>query len=257
MREMRLIQKSTGIPVLSKGDMNGIAEQLIYDFCPAALRVPQAIDVDSFAQIFLGMEQDYQLLSHCGVYLGMTVFNDTNKVPVYCPESGRAEYVSARANTIIIDNSLLEPGQEHRYRFTMGHEAAHGFLHKAYFYNRMYALGSDDEPMIQCRMDGRKAGRKPRGTWDDHDWMEWQANAMSSAILMPASMVRVVVANAIVPCVETAVEAARAYCRAIAVSNTFNVSFEAASYRLKDSGLVRNDLYMNPSMIDFLDVDWL
>ena len=38
-----------------------------------------------------------------GVYLGMTVFNDTDKVPVYDPIQNRAEYISARANTIIID----------------------------------------------------------------------------------------------------------------------------------------------------------
>lgn len=33
---------------------------------------------------------------------------------------------------MIIDNTLLEKNQEHRYRFTMGHEASHGFLHKEF-----------------------------------------------------------------------------------------------------------------------------
>ena len=49
----------------------------------------------------------------------MTVFNDTDRVPVYDPIQNRAEYISARANTIIIDRTLLEENQEHRYRFTV------------------------------------------------------------------------------------------------------------------------------------------
>ena len=61
------------------------------------------------------------------------MFNDTDKVPVYDPIQNRAEYISARANTIIIDRTLLEENQEHRYRFTMGHEASHAFLHTPYF----------------------------------------------------------------------------------------------------------------------------
>ena len=48
---------------------------------PEALKSPQEIDIDLLAQDYLGMDQDFQYLSHCGVYLGMTVFNDTDKVP--------------------------------------------------------------------------------------------------------------------------------------------------------------------------------
>lgn len=101
--------------------------------CRNHWKSPQEIDIDLLAQDYLGMEQDFQYLSHCGVYLGMTVFNDTDKVPVYDPSTNRAEYISAKAHTVIIDRTLLENNQEHRYRFTMGHEAGHEFLHKEYF----------------------------------------------------------------------------------------------------------------------------
>ena len=60
-------------------------------------------------------------------------FNDTDKVPVYDPQNNCADYISAKAHTVIIDKTLLEENQEHRYRFTMGHEAGHEFLHKEYF----------------------------------------------------------------------------------------------------------------------------
>lgn len=126
-------RKRSGTPILSRKEIDKITENLIADFCPEALKNPQEIDVDLFVQDYMKMDQDFQYLSHCGVYLGMTVFNDTDKIPVYDPVKNRAEYVSERARTIIIDNTLLEESQEHRYRFTVGHEGGHGYFHTEYF----------------------------------------------------------------------------------------------------------------------------
>lgn len=106
-----------------------------------ALRTPQEIDIDLFVQDYLGMEQDFQYLSHCGLYLGMTVFNETDKIPVYNPAKYCAEYISTKAKTVIIDNSLLEENQEHRYRFTMGHEnILISNIH--FFISFLYSLGN-------------------------------------------------------------------------------------------------------------------
>lgn len=127
-------RKRSGAPILSRKEIDDIAENLIADFCPEALRTPQQIDIDLFVQDYLKMDQDYQYLSHCGVYLGMTVFNDTDKIPVYDPVTDRAEYISAKARTVIIDNTLLEENQEHRYRFTMGHESGHGYFHSEFLH---------------------------------------------------------------------------------------------------------------------------
>ena len=104
-------RKKSGAPVLSRKEIDDIGENLVSDFNPAAMQKPQEIDIDLFVQDYLGADQDFQYLSHCGVYLGMTVFNDTDKVPVYDPIQKRAEYISARANTIIIDQTLLEENQ--------------------------------------------------------------------------------------------------------------------------------------------------
>lgn len=126
-------RKRSGAPVLSRKEIDVIGQNIVGDFMPEALKSPQEIDIDLLAQDYLGMDQDFQYLSHCGVYLGMTVFNDTDKVPVYDPQNNCADYISAKAHTVIIDKMLLEENQEHRYRFTMGHEAGHEFLHKEYF----------------------------------------------------------------------------------------------------------------------------
>lgn len=235
-------RKKTGVPIISRKEIDIIGERLVMDFNPDALVTPQEIDIDLFVQDYLGMEQDYQYLSHCGVYLGMTVFNDTDKVPVYDPVNKRADYISAKAHTVIIDNTLLEENQEHRYRFTMGHEASHDFLHTAYFgYDPNQMTLADfmnmdrPEPMLQCRIDTKKLNTKQSVTWGDREWMEWQANALSSAILMPKSMVDMIVRDIKSKGIQ---RPAIHYIMAEKVSNVFNVSFEAATYRLKQLGYI-------------------
>lgn len=119
MYEPEIKLSRSGVPVLSRKEIEQIGEMLVREFAPRILETPQALNVDLFAQDYLGLEQDFQYLSHCGLYLGMTVFNDTDSIPVYDPENGCAKYISARAKTVIIDCLLLEKNQENRYRFTM------------------------------------------------------------------------------------------------------------------------------------------
>lgn len=232
----RFRKKRTGVPVLSKNDIDIIGEQFVADFCPAALKTPMAIDIDGFAQSYLGLTQDFQHLSHNGVYLGMMIFNDTNKIPIYDPSTKRAEYVSAKARTVIIDNGLLDDSQERRYRFTMGHEAAHDIFHSGYYGydpNQTTLFGTESTPMVQCRIDTSKLASKRKTLWTDNDWMEWQANRLASAILMPASMVRLLIAN-----YPEELTAFRAACWVMDVFHTFNVSIQAAEIRLRELGLI-------------------
>lgn len=173
--------KKSGVPVVSKKELDAIGERIVADFQPNVLKNPEPVDIDGFAELYLGMTPDYQYLSHNGIYLGMTVFNDTNKVIVFDPTSQRAEYISAKARTMIIDKQLLEENQQHRYRFTVGHEASHDILHIAYFaYDPCQISMFDDyEPMIQCRLDTPSGNKKNTTEWNDCDWMEWQANTLS------------------------------------------------------------------------------
>ena len=79
--------KRNGVPILSKNDIDTIGENFVRDFQPEALDNPSPIDIDSFVELYLGMTPAFQYLSHNGIYLGMTVFNDTNAVPVFDPST--------------------------------------------------------------------------------------------------------------------------------------------------------------------------
>ncbi|MCD7724952.1 MAG: ImmA/IrrE family metallo-endopeptidase [Clostridiales bacterium] len=244
-----------GVPILKKDEINDIGDMVVRDFCPEVLKEPQAVDIDLLVQDYLKMEQDFQYLSHCGVYLGMTVFNDTNKVPVYNPVTDEAEYISAKAHTVIIDNSLLESNQEHRYRFTMGHEAGHEVFHIPYFHidpNQMTIwdfIEEDSPAMVQCRVDGKKSPGKNPKLWSDAERMEWQANAFSAAVLMPKTAVdilmrRVIGSNKKSPYLF--------YVEMAEVSEVFNVSQEAAYYRLQDLKYIPRDVSLQ-HVLDEID----
>ena len=182
-------RKWSGAPILSRDEIDAIAERMLMEYNPRLLSEPQALDVDDFAQNYLCAHQSYEYLSHCGIYLGMTVFNDTNRVPIYDPDTKRAEFISVKANTIIIDSSLLEKEQEAIYRFTMGHECGHlGLGHRECFGPRQTKASANEAPIVRCRMNG--GGRDPDTRyWSDEDWMEWQADTFASCLLMPKKAV--------------------------------------------------------------------
>lgn len=248
----------TGVPILSKKEINAAAESFVADFQLSAIRQAEPLDIEGFMELYLGMTPDYQYLSHNGIYLGMTVFNDTDKVPVFDPQTNRAEYIHAGANTVIIDRRLIEDSrQEHRCRFTEGHECGHGIWHTQYFYrdpNQLSFLEPSTAPLIQCRTDlGKAQQRTDPKYWSDKERMEWQANAMSSALLMPRPSVR-----------KLFEVNGRTGTRSSQIINTINslvsecnVSGEAALYRLSDLGYVQShevSRYMPGSaFVDFAD----
>ena len=241
--------KKNGVPVVSKKELDAIGERFVRDFQPDVLKNPAPVDIDGFIECYLGMTPDYQFLSHNGIYLGMTVFNATNKVPVFDPVNQRAEYITAKARTVIIDNRLLEENQQHRYRFTLGHEASHDILHSGFFsYNpdQMSIFDTPMAPMIQCRVDSTTPKKTDPKDWTDQERMEWQANRLSSAILMPFTAVGIVAKR--YPNVRDSV---KDYFSLIQdVVHTFDVSAEAATYRLKELGNIRQDQELDRRQLD-------
>ena len=229
--------KSNGVPVLSKEDIEAIGENFMLDFCPDALKNPQQFDVERFMEVYLGLNVDYQYLSNDGRYLGMMVFNDTDKVIVFDPENNRAEYIHADARTVLIDNTLLAQNQEHRYRYTAVHECGHDIFHWGYYSYNPDQLSffdrTEEEPMVQCR-DMRIRGKS--ALWGDTEWMEWQSNFFSSVMLMPKKAVLKLHKGKKGGTISNTLVAMSLVSR---TSQVFNVSPEAAKYRLEHLGILR------------------
>lgn len=153
MVDCRYKKDRSNVPILSKWEIDTIAEKYVMDFMPEIIGHPQEFNVEGFIECYLNLNIDYQYLSNDGRYLGMTVFNDTDSVIVYRPADNCADYLHVDSGTIIIDNSLLNEKQEHRYRFTLGHESGHWIFHREYYgYNRnQMVLFETNDSFIQCR----------------------------------------------------------------------------------------------------------
>ncbi len=232
----RFKKKSNSVPILSQKDIDSIAEQYIRDFQPEALSTPMETNIDLFIEDYLGLTLDYQYLSSDKRYLGMTVFNDTNKVVIFKPEENQADYISARAGTIIIDNSLLEENQLHRYRYTAGHESGHWIFHRDYYgYDpNQLTLFELNIPYIQCREINKDYyGIRDTKKWDDNKWMEWHADKFASAMLMPKASVDILLSG------YKKLRNTPVFIRALV--SEYNVSAEAAKYRLIDLGYIKRN----------------
>lgn len=234
--------KKNGVPILKNDAIEHDAEMFIRDFDEDILKNPGPVDIEHFVEFYLNLTPEYNNLTNCGMILGRMVFNDTDKMAVYVPETHTAEYIFAERGTVMIDNSLLE--DEHRFRSTMGHEAGHWIYHPAYYYVDPYQMTlfpSTDKITTACRKPDIEGGDCPDGgrkvLTTDHDWLEHHAKYFSAAILMPKEAMRIV-------CMD---EAQRKAIRqefpgfenqmlAAMVSEVFNVSVESARIRISQLG---------------------
>lgn len=229
------------MPILSNNEIEDDAEMFIRDFDADLLKNPREVDIEQFAEYYLGLTPEYNNLTHCGLILGRMIFNDSDKIPVYDTKTHTAEYISAKKGTVMIDNTLLD--NEHRFRSTMGHEAGHWIFHQSYFYVNPYQMTLFELPdriSTACRkqdIEGSNCDRK-RSLSSDHDWLEHQAKYFSASILMPKEAMKLVCND----------EKSHSYFHgqfpqfeekllANRVSEIFNVSFESAMIRIKQLGL--------------------
>lgn len=252
MINLKFRSKSNGVPILSKDEMDSMAELILNDYDQKLLSEPSAIDIESFAEFYVGLQMDYQDLSHNGSILGMIVFNEC-RVPVYDASKQEAKYIPVSEATVLIDNSLLEEDKKRRGRFTLGHETSHWLLHrKKYWVNpdQLSILGTESaEPVIKCKTVNVESMAQKNGLSSDDDWIEWQADYMSSAFLMPKSNVSTLVKESF-----NRLGIKKGYYEKgedddldIWVENflppmiaeTFDVSLQAATIRLKSLKLVR------------------
>ena len=106
MIQLDFRRKKNGVPILSKKDIEDIAEVIIQDYKPKILDEPCSLDIELFSESYTELEMDYQDLTHAQSILGMVVFNDC-RIPVYDAEKEKAKRIMVHEGTILIDNSLL------------------------------------------------------------------------------------------------------------------------------------------------------
>lgn len=258
-------KKKNGVPILSKDKIEVLAEQVLSSYKPDLIFNPGVLDVELLIEHYADLEMDYQDLTHDGSILGMIVFNDCI-VPVYDVYNKKAKRISVNEGTIIIDNSLLKEEQLRRGRFTLAHEVAHWFLHRHMYIQDKNQISLFDSmetvqkelPVIKCRTSDIIDGRKKQLNTDD-DWVEWHADYMASALLMPK--------NAFVAVAREKFQSARiakgfyqmgtnfemdlwASVIAYELADLFQVSVTAANIRLINLGFINEEQDQRQSLFE-------
>lgn len=251
MIDLRLKYGTNNIPILSNEKIDEHAELLIGDFDSELLSKPQAIDVEDFAENYLGLHFHYADLSHNGFIWGRMVFNDA-KIIIYNPTTNYPDEEPVDGDTIVIDNGLLDEKKEHAFRSTVMHESGHAIYHDEYYYIDYYQFPLEDKnkvehlPYTTCKAKNiiGGTGEISRKLKTDIEWIEHQARYFSAASLMPRRTMRML-------CCDSKIQQ---FCfrefpgyendaLISIVSKIFNVSYESAKIRIKELRLT----YISPS----------
>ena len=182
------MNKQSKVPILSKQKLEQIAKAHTQAFSHFDGKDEPEFSVWKFAVSYLGMEVRYEWLSNCIYMLGMSVFTDNHPVPIYNPDTKKVSIKRFGKDTILLDKSLdtvpLYPVS--KSRFTLMHECAHQILHQDY--NRLKETAGEGGPVAYSLLDSAAeswTNMNPQKEWTDIEWMEWQANYLAAALLMP------------------------------------------------------------------------
>jgi len=158
----KINKNEKGVPILSADAIELKAEEVISHFDDTILDNPQRTPLLEYIEDLhkrFDLRRDYSRslgkTKHGKVILGKTQFKPLG---------------------LYVDISLVN---DPRFNFVLGHELGHVVLHR---FVDIKKTGYEEQEIIDTKIDfftGKKNLQTPR------DWLEWQANYFSSAILMP------------------------------------------------------------------------
>ena len=215
---------------LSKIQIEEYAYEFLLENSPESLTKAIPTDIEYIVENKLNINLQYLKLDTTKNLLGITIMNPM-KIK-YFDENLQIEEGLFDRNTILINEFLAnEKNQEHRLYFTLAHEIGHWYLQRkdAYIDSGQQSLFGQ-ETIKSCvnrfidNIDLFKNFRRKKLVTDE-DWIEWQANYFASCILMPKKMFTSAYLK---------LQNKNILDKVSALSKIFNVSEEAATYRMKE-----------------------
>lgn len=168
------------VPIIYKKDMDKEATKFLMRYCPEALETPIPVPVEDIAELKMNLEIDYVNIDRGLDTLGMMLFSD-GQVELYDKETDNYIRRDYKKGTLLIESDIFDTGNRGRERFTITHEMVHWDKHQLRFMTLSY---KDKATAKACRCPQQKV-YNPK---TPEEWMEWQADNLAAAILMPAEM---------------------------------------------------------------------
>lgn len=243
-------QKDNGMYILSRNEIEQIAAKIISEYAPSNLERPTPLQTTDFLENHLGLLVKYKYICDFqSDILALTVMGDEVLIPSY-DDLYRPVVLEETFGTVLITPQLLGRDNLARRRYTEMHEAAHFLLHQPYFRKCEQATAARSEypcTFIACRKI-ELHNEKPK---TDSDWLEFQADSLAAALLMPQ--------NTFIKCVRDILHKNGFRCNCIytnpradqslvhriiyEVAETFVVSYQAAKIRMLHLGLLKESSY--------------
>ena len=168
------------VPYIYAKDLDKHAEKFLERYCPRALKEPMPLPIKEIVEQ-MGLTVYHAPLP--GGIFGRTYFNDTN-VKVYgnkaCTEIVEK---SISSGTVLVNPDVFFMRNIGSVNNTVIHECVHWDKHYKFF--ELQKLLNPDIQAISCAVV-EEYKKKPNQLEDELSWMEWQANALTPKILIPA-----------------------------------------------------------------------
>lgn len=242
---MHYAQKDNGLYILNRTNIEEIATDKLKEFAPRNLEAPIPLNTTDFLTDKLGLIVKTKYIGDfdSGI-LGLTVFGDIVPIPSYDERFNRV-ILEETFGTVLISPRLIGRENLPRKRYTEMHEAAHFMLHQPYFdrcNNTIAARIESANQFVVCRKIER-TGTELKTS--DADWMEYQADSLAAAMLMPKepfisyAMSTFRKYDIHSNCISNTVSLKRTYAITYDIAEKFMVSFQAAQIRMKHLGLIK------------------
>lgn len=243
--KLNYLQKENGMYILSKNAIEDIATSLLNTYYPQNLRSPLPLNTTELLEDCFGLTVKRKYIGTFGSgILGLIVMNDEVEIPSY-DDMYRPTVLRETYGTVLISPHLAGYANAPRRGYTEAHEGAHFILHGEYYrhISDSAAGRSGDLPeYIACRKVEMYRNR-PQG---DFDWMEWQADSLAAALLMPKDVFRTFAEKVIRDhgisggCISGSAYTGRGTAFEIIsqVAEKFKVSFRATQIRMLHFGLI-------------------
>lgn len=170
--------KDTFVPDIRKENLDNIAEQVLKDYYPEALERPMPVDADALVKSLRLTKIERRISADASVF-GQIYFEDAES-EFYNEDTGRLESVPVKAGTIFVDPMVFFLRNMGSVNNTIIHECVHWLFHKPVFV--LEKISDSSLTKLDCAMVGGLRGR----TWPTAKQIEWQANALTPRIQMPA-----------------------------------------------------------------------
>lgn len=151
-----------------------IGRKILQEYDPVLLDgPPQAVPIETIIETKFDLTLEYHCLRKNGSILGETIFDEGAAI-LYDQDEKRYRLIAVKAGTILVEERLCVDRLLGRLRFTCAHELGHWVLHQ-----KLYS-GTGDVAAYEGKTS----------LDESHGLVEWQADALATALLMPLPQIK-------------------------------------------------------------------